>query len=98
MGMYDDQEYREEVTNISLLEKADDKDAEKGPHQSGVCRVAEGAYRLDEVCRIATGNQNTAYIDDAENGAAQRHKPACACLRKCAQNRWQDRGKGGARE
>jgi len=29
MGMYDDQEYREEVTNISLLEKADDKDAEK---------------------------------------------------------------------
>lgn len=29
MGLYDDQEYREEVTNISLLEKADDKDAEK---------------------------------------------------------------------
>lgn len=29
MGLYDDQEYREEVTNISLLEKADDKDAER---------------------------------------------------------------------
>lgn len=29
MGLYDDQEYREEVTNLSLLEKADDKDAEK---------------------------------------------------------------------
>ena len=29
MGLYDDQEYRKEVTNISLLEKADDKDAEK---------------------------------------------------------------------
>lgn len=28
MGLYDDQEYREEVTNQSLLEKADNKDAE----------------------------------------------------------------------
>lgn len=29
MGQYDDQEYREEVSNQFLLEKADDKDAEK---------------------------------------------------------------------
>lgn len=28
MGMYDDQEYRQEVTDQSLMEKADDKDAE----------------------------------------------------------------------
>ena len=28
MGLYDDQEYREEATNMSLLEKADNKDAE----------------------------------------------------------------------
>ena len=29
MGLYDDQEYRQEVTNHHLLEKADDKDAER---------------------------------------------------------------------
>lgn len=29
MGLYDDQEYRQEVTDRSLLEKADDKDAER---------------------------------------------------------------------
>lgn len=34
MGLYDDAEYRQEVTNHSLLEKADDKDAEKAKIQA----------------------------------------------------------------